>query len=139
MHSHTKTKKMKQRSRRSGVAVVEVAVCLPLCVLIILGSFEACNSIFLKQSATGAACEAAKISTSLGGTEVAARTRVSEILNARQLKGGTVVFSPPLSTSPVRGTPVTATVSIPTSNNLGGIEMFYLGKSVSASVTMVKQ
>ncbi len=134
-----KTKRKNEQPLRSGIAVVEVAVCLPILVVIVLGSIEACNSIFLKQTATGAAYEAAKICTSVGGTELAAQTRVSEVLSSRNLTGGTVVFSPPLTDYPVRGTHISVTVSIPTTNNLGGIEMFYLGRSITASVTMVKQ
>ncbi len=49
---------MKTRKRqRSGSVVVEVAVCLPLIVLLVFASVEACTMIYLKQSLTVSACE----------------------------------------------------------------------------------
>jgi hypothetical protein len=132
-------KKTQPRKLRKGVAAVELAVCLPILFVVVFGGIETCNAIYLKQTATSAAYEAAKISTGSGGTEFAARTRVTEMLASSNLTGGTVNFSPALPDTLSRGTRVVASVSIPTTNNLGGINLFYRGQSMSASVTMVKQ
>ena len=45
------------------MAVVELAVCLPVLVLIIMGSIEACNLTFLKQKLTEAAYQGAMVAT----------------------------------------------------------------------------
>ncbi len=39
-----------QQRRRRGVAATEFAVCLPIIVLLVLGTIEACSLIFLKQT-----------------------------------------------------------------------------------------
>ena len=44
-----------QESR--GVAAAELAVCLPVIVLIVIATIEACSALFLKQSLTAAAYE----------------------------------------------------------------------------------
>lgn len=48
------------RRNRRGVAVVEFAVCLPLILLIMLGSIEAANMLFLRQALVQASYEGVK-------------------------------------------------------------------------------
>ena len=130
--------KSKSQSRR-GIAVVELAVCLPVLVVVLLGSIEICNAIFLKQAATAAAYEGVKVATGSGGTKQVGESRANEILQARGLEGTGVVFEPADPLLWTRGTPIELTVSIPASNNLGGVELFYQGQTLTASVIMVKQ
>lgn len=47
--------------KRSGAAIIELAVCLPLLVLITLATIKACSMIFLKQTLIIAAFEGARI------------------------------------------------------------------------------
>jgi len=48
-----------QSKRRRGMAVVEMAFCLPVIVLVIFGGIQAANLIFLKQAISEAAYEGA--------------------------------------------------------------------------------
>ncbi|MCA9165038.1 MAG: pilus assembly protein, partial [Planctomycetales bacterium] len=50
----------------SGVATLEMAVCLPMLVIITFCSIEAANFIYLKQSLTEAAYEAVRVATATG-------------------------------------------------------------------------
>jgi Flp pilus assembly protein TadG len=124
---------------RSGAAVVEFAVCLPILVIVVFGSIEACNAIFLKQAATAAAYEAARVGTNSGGTQFAAQTRAEEILAARTIDGATLNFNPDDESSWERGTEIAVTVAVPTANNLGGINLFFQGQTLQSTITMVKQ
>ncbi len=124
---------------RSGLAVVEFAVCLPILVIIVFGSIEACNAVYLKQAVTAAAYEAARVATGTGGTKIAAQTRGEEILSARTINGATVTFDPPLETSWLRGSRVSVTVSVPADQNLNGIQLFFSGQDWDSTVVMVKQ
>ncbi|MEM9660354.1 MAG: TadE/TadG family type IV pilus assembly protein, partial [Planctomycetota bacterium] len=47
-----KFRRCERRSTRCGLAVTELAVCLPVVVLLVLAMIEACTMIFLKQSLT---------------------------------------------------------------------------------------
>ncbi len=108
-------------------------------MMIFLGALEACNAIFLKQTATIASYEAAKIAAGSGGTEFAARTRVEDVFDSRDIQGGAISFTPELEEERVRGTQISATVTIPTRSNMAGIYLFFPNKDLSATVVMVKQ
>ena len=54
-------KKFRARDARKGAAVVEFAVCLPVVVLIVLGSIEAASLLFLKQTLVQASYEGVKV------------------------------------------------------------------------------
>ena len=45
------------RRNRRGVAAAELAVCLPVIVMLVMATIEACSALFLKQSLTAAAYE----------------------------------------------------------------------------------
>ena len=64
-----KLKKQKARVKREGAAVVEFAVCLPLVILIVLGTIEAGSLLFLKQTLVQAAYEGAKVAIATGDTD----------------------------------------------------------------------
>lgn len=125
--------------RRRGAAVVEFAVCTPVLMLVVFGSIEACSAIYLKQAAATAAYEATRVATGTGGTLFAGNARAHEIVDARNMHGATVTFTPAQETNWTRGTDVTVEVAIPASNNLGGLSLVFQGQSFSSSVTMVKQ
>lgn len=138
MHSTKSPARNGVRHLRRGTAVVEMAVCLPILVTVFLGSIEICNAICLKQGATAAAYEAARVASNTGGTLVAAQVRADEILAARSITGATVQFNPATQEAWSRGSDIVVSVSIPASN-LGAINMFFREKPLEASITMVKQ
>jgi Flp pilus assembly protein TadG len=95
----------KQRNRR-GVAAVEFAICVPVLVLLVLGSIEVTNAIFLRQSLHVAAFEAAKELTNNDGTFASATARAQNILDARSIRGAVIRFTPSASSGLVRGATV---------------------------------
>ncbi len=126
------------RDRRSGTAVVEFAICLPIIVLIFLASIEICNAICLKQGATAAAYEASRVATNSGGTLATAELRANEVLGARSITGATVAFNPAAQEDWNRGSDIQVTVSIP-SSNLGTSVVFFQSRPITTTITMVKQ
>ena len=81
------------RSRR-GVATVELAVCLPILVVIVLGSIEANSAIFLKQRLTWAAYEAARLVITPGNASSNAITAGTAVLTEFSVSGGTITVTP---------------------------------------------
>ncbi len=121
------------------MAVVEFAVCLPILFVVVFGSIEACNAVYLKQAATASAYEAVRLATGTGGTQISGRTRGEEILAARSINNATLTFTPADEASWNRGTAISVNVSIPASNNLGGIDLFFQGQQLQCTIVMVKQ
>lgn len=128
-----------KRNRRQGTAVVEMAICLPLLVTVVFGSIELANGIFLRQGATAAAYEAARIVTATGGTEQAAKTRTNEILRSLNIRGAKLEFTPSVTTNTKRGTRITVQVTIPAHQNSTGVNMFLKTRDVVSEITMVRQ
>jgi Flp pilus assembly protein TadG len=82
------------RASRAGVATVELAVCLPLICLLVFGSIQACNLIFLKHSITTAAYEGTLELVKAGSTNESVATRVAHVLDMRGVKKYKVNLSP---------------------------------------------
>lgn len=123
---------------RCGTAATELAVSLPLLVILVFGSIEMANAVFLRQSLNIAAYEAAKVVTRPGDNETLARQRCQEVLDVRKVSAYTLSFSPTVTTSTPRGTQVTVTLSAPASNLSYGPVRFMLGKTTTSTVVMVR-
>jgi hypothetical protein len=73
---------------------MELALCLPLLVFLLLATVEACNLIFLQQSITIAAYEGARTALVPGATEGNARAQVQQVLSDREVLGATITITP---------------------------------------------
>lgn len=129
------TMKNNQRQRK-GTATAELAVCLPLILVLIFGGIEAANGIFLKQGLTVAAYETAKMATTVGYTIAEANTRGEQILAARGFSGATITIDP--NTPQIfPGTPVTVTVEAPADlNAISPMISLGSGSTIRARITM---
>jgi Flp pilus assembly protein TadG len=127
-----------RRSKRRGVAVVELAVCLPVLLILVVGAIEGSNFIFLKQAVTVAAYESAQVVTRANGKKADAELRANEILAARSIDQTTITFSPADPGQAARGQLVTVSVTAPVSANSIGLDWFFDDQIVSTSVSMVK-
>jgi Flp pilus assembly protein TadG len=128
-------------SSRKGTATVELAVCLPLLVIIALGSIEATNAIFLKEHLTSAAYEGARKATTVGQTSTTATTTAQAVLTQFGIAGGTITVTPTVGTATAAGTQVTVTVTAPLGSN-SSLQPFIIGKAISnvgATVVMDHQ
>lgn len=124
---------------RRGVAAVEAAITLPMLVLLVVGSLESANAIFLKQSMVIATYEAAKVASSPNGTTAFAQQRCGEVLTSRGVDTFSLVVSPSnLSSSTARGTRVTVTLSVQSNSSILGPLWIFSGKTLQTKVDMVR-
>lgn len=123
---------------RSGAAAVETALTLPLLLILVFGSIELSNAVFLKQSLNMAAYEAAKVITRPGDNNALAAARCQEVLAVRKISGYTMTISPTVTAATPRGTRVTVTVSASESNLSYGPVRYMAGKSMRSIVNMVR-
>ena len=85
---------MKHRNKRLGAAIVEMAICLPVIVLLTFGTIELASGLFLKQTLTSAAHEGALAGMRLDATEASVRDRVELILAVREVEDCVITITP---------------------------------------------
>jgi Flp pilus assembly protein TadG len=79
---------------RRGGAVVELAITLPLLVIVSIGVIDICEQIFLKQSATVVAYEGARLAARRTATTAQVRRRCEQLMNERRISDGTIQITP---------------------------------------------
>ncbi|QDS87552.1 TadE-like protein [Rosistilla ulvae] len=73
----------RRKANRTGAAVVEMAICLPVLITLTVATIDVCSAMFLKESLSIAAYEGARVGIARGGTNAEATARVKEILDER--------------------------------------------------------
>jgi Flp pilus assembly protein TadG len=130
-----------QRSHRQkksrGVAATELAVCLPVIVLLVIATIEACSALFLKQSLTAAAYEGVRTAIAQNASPADVQAACNQLLADRKIKGATITINPPSIVNLNPGEYVAITVSAPCSSNSLVPATFYRGRTLSATATMM--
>lgn len=126
-------------SYRSGTAVVELAATLPVFVLLLLGTIETCNMIFLQQSLEIAAYESARVAIVPGSDDFDINLATTELLTARRVKNATVVVTPTNFQNAAYGSFIRVDVSVPCNSNSVFALRFYGSKTLTGTVEMMKE
>jgi hypothetical protein len=132
-------KPSRTRANRRAVAASELAVCLPVLVLLVLAMIESCTMIFLKQSLTVAAYEGVRqaLDPSADADDVQAKS--NGVLTDRRVQGGQVVITPANFDTLAPGEYIQVTVSAPAGRNSVIPGSFFRGRTLTASATMMKE
>jgi Flp pilus assembly protein TadG len=127
-----------QRGRTTrGVAAAELAVCLPVVVLIVIATIEACSALFLKQSLTVAAYEGARTALAERTISGSVQAACNQVLADRKVKGGTVTIKPSNIASLKPGDFIDVTVAAPCNSNSAVPTTFYRGRTLRATASMM--
>ncbi len=132
----TRTRRIGMASRR-GVAVTEFVICLPVLLLVLLGTIEICNLIFFRQSLETAAHEGARVAIIPGANTYDVEKQVEEIALIRNIRNVTVKIEPPKFDIAPLGTFITITVTAPRNSSFTGSVLSL--EPDSASVSMMKE
>lgn len=124
---------------RRGVAAAEFAVCLPVLVLVVFASIEACTMIFLKESLTVAAYEGSRVTFQPMATDADIIARCQEVLAERSVDGATVSVIPANITTVAAGDPIEIRVSAPCDLNAVMPVWFYGGTTMSGSSIVMSE
>jgi Flp pilus assembly protein TadG len=127
------------RGSRRAVAASELAVCLPILVLLVLAMIESCTMIFLKQSLSVAAYEGIRKSIEPSATAAQVEAACNAILADRRVKDAQITITPTNFPSLGRGQYITVTVSAPAGKNSVVPGTFFSGRTLSGSATMMKE
>jgi Flp pilus assembly protein TadG len=125
------------RAARRGVAAAELAVCLPIVVLMVIATIEACSALFLKQSLTVAAYEGVRTAIEENATTANVQTACKQILADRKIKGASVTLKPSNIDSLEPGEFIDVTVTAPCGPNSLVPAAFYRGRSLKATASMM--
>jgi hypothetical protein len=118
-----------------GLAVVELAICLPIVVLLLLSTIEACVMLQLKQSLSVTAYEGARVGILPGSTSELVTQQCQMLLDDRSINGYTIAMNPdPGSLLVGEMFMVTVSADCVANSVLGGV--FYQGSTMSESVVM---
>jgi Flp pilus assembly protein TadG len=131
------TVRIGRSQRRRGVAAAELAVCLPVVVLIVIATIEACSMVFLKQSLTVAAYEGVRTALVEGATDTSVRATCERILRDRRVEGAAVTVEPSNFGALEPGDYVDVTVTAPCDTNSVAPNTFYRGRTLTATASMM--
>jgi len=121
---------------RKGAAIIELAICLPILVLISLATIEACAMIYLKQTLTIAAFEGARIGMLPGSASLNVEAQSTLVLTDHGVTGFGISMFPANPAALTKGSYFRVNVTAPCAPNslIGG--WFYAGKTFSESVEL---
>ncbi len=134
----TQNRRRNTRARRGSV-VVEFAVMMPVFVLIVLGTIEACTMIFLEQTLKIAAHEGARAAVVPNSDSTKVQARLTSFLDQRGVKGYTTMITPSNFPKSAYGQMIQVQVTAPCNQNCAFPPWFYNGKSLTGTVTMMKE
>ena len=131
-------RKNQTQCRRQGAAVVEMAVCLPVVLLIVLGSIQGASLLFLRQALVQASYEGAKIAIRSGDDD-AMRQAINNVVAGRRIEGLIITTNPINIGSANQGDTITVTVTAPGDANSMIPFGVFQGQQVTAQAVMVRE
>ncbi|MEM9409605.1 MAG: TadE family protein [Planctomycetota bacterium] len=140
MLSHHLANNSRSKVRRiRGAAVVELVVSIPLILLLAFAVIELTSLIFVKQSLSIAAYEAAHRAVQPVATAEDAIQIANDILQQRRIQGAVVTVSPnDLSSVPV-GDLFTVRITAPSDINSIGFARFIQPATLASDVVVMKE
>lgn len=128
----------KNKRPRSGSATVELAICLPVILLVVAGAIEGANFAFLRQTLAQSAYEGIKVAVRRNSNSSDGLAAARTIVQQRNVQGVTFQFQPdPAAVSP--GAPVTLIVTAPGDSNSQFPVGPFSGRTISVRATMAKE
>lgn len=122
------------RQSRRGAHIVEMALVLPILIMVVFGIIEFARANQIRQTVKQAAYEGARVGITTDATVTTVQARANSILSSVGITGGTVTVSPnPLTTSTAF---VTVTVSASATANGWFMKYFTAGQPIAAAVTL---
>lgn len=133
-----KPKRLRQQ-RKKGAAVVELAVCLPAVVLLVMGAIECCSMIFLRQALHVTAYEGIRVAIREESNTADVIARCNQILTERSVNGATITIDPNIVENVDRGNQIRIDVDAPCGTNSILPLQFFGGSNMNGAAIMIKE
>jgi Flp pilus assembly protein TadG len=131
--------RVRTHHHRRGAASVECAVCLPVVLLIVFGTIEACSLLFLQQNVQLAAYETARVAASPYQQTQDAIAAGAQMMEQLGLNDGAVNIAQSALPGVANVSLVTAVVTLPLASNRIMPQWALPVQQLSARCTMVKE
>lgn len=129
-----KTLRRRYRQARRGAHIVEMALVLPILIMIVFGIIEFARANQIRQTVKQAAYEGARAGITMDASVTSVQTAANSILTSVGITGGTVTVTPNPITSSTQF--VTVTVSANAAANGWFMKYFTAGQNITAAVTL---
>lgn len=126
-----------RNSQPRGVAVVELAVCLPIVVLITFATVEACQMLHVRQTLKVTAFEAARIGAIPNATSGNVRGQTQALLNDQRIVDFEIRLTPSDPKNLRDGDPLEVTLSASAGSNALLGNWFYQDREISQTVSIL--
>jgi Flp pilus assembly protein TadG len=137
--SRRSTAKLAPHRVRRGVCATELAVCLPLLLLFVVGAVECCTMIYVDQTLAIASYEGVREAIRFDATNDEVEDQCQLLLTARRVSGATIDIDPPDVAQVPRGTEISITVSASCGENSVLTVWFFDDKTLTETSKMVKE
>jgi hypothetical protein len=112
---------------------------MPVIVLIVLATMEACAMMFLQQSLSVAAYEGARVALSPGVQSNEVTAQCQQILDDREVAGARITVTPSNIGGAAEGTWITVQTTAPFAQNSLAGGWLFAKRSLTATVQMMKE
>jgi Flp pilus assembly protein TadG len=122
------------RLARRGAHIVEMALVLPILIMIVFGIIEFSRANQIRQTVKQAAYEGARAGITMDATVANVQAQANSVLSSVGITGSTVTVSP----NPITSSTSFVTVTVSTSATANGwfMKYFTAGQPISAAVTL---
>lgn len=125
--------------RRNASATVELAVCLPVIMLLTAGAIEGANFAFLRQTLAQSAYEGIKVAVRRNSNGATGLQAAQDIIQQRNVQGVTFQYTPTRPENAPPGSPVTLVVSAPGDANSQLPIGPFMGRTITIRATMARE
>jgi hypothetical protein len=129
-------KSINHRQRQQGSATVEVAICLPIFLIVIFGVIECCDLLFLRQGVLQAAYEGARVAIVPKSKPDNVVEQVERILGHRGIQASGIRIIPPDFERAPFGTQVMVEIQAEPGEN-GKLMRLFRNRVITGRATMM--
>ena len=125
--------------RTSGVAAVELAVCLPVIVVLVFAAIESCSMIFITQALHAASYEGVRVAVNPTATNSQVLARTQQILDGHGIAGASITLVPSDVSTAASGGLVRVRITASCDANRISPPFFFGGRNIEVQTTMAKE
>lgn len=128
-----------RQDKRRGAAATELAICLPIIVLLIFASIECCSMLFVDEALHVACYESLRVAIQKDGVAGDAVVRGEEVLEQFGIEEGAITFEPADLSTTDGGDTIVVEVEAPCDANSVMPAWFFGGATLRARCAMARE